>query len=49
MNQYILFFLSRAVTEEDIEGQRAQFEAMRTRYPVKDAEEALQNLLKQRD
>lgn len=48
LNQYILFSLSRAVTEEDIESQRAQFEAMRHRYSEKDAEAALQNLLDER-
>ncbi|MGA1841891.1 MAG: toxin-antitoxin system HicB family antitoxin [bacterium] len=45
LNQYILFSLSRAVTEEDIESQRAQFEAMRYRYSEKAIETALQNLL----
>ena len=49
LNQYILFSLSRAVTEEDIESQRAQFVAMRHRYSGKNAEEALQNLLDERN
>jgi len=48
LNQYILFSLSRAVTEEDIESQRAQFEAMRHRYSEKNAEEALKKLLEER-
>ena len=34
--------------EEDIESQRAQFEAMRHRYSERDAETALQNLLGER-
>ena len=48
MNQYVVLALGRVVTADEISEQRSTFDAMLHRYPEKDAEAALQQLLAER-
>ena len=48
LNQYILFSLARAVTVADLTTQRRTFERLTQRFPVEEAEAALQAVLAER-
>ena len=45
LNQFLVFLLSQASAVDSVRRQRDQFEAMRSRVPKEEAEEALGQLL----
>lgn len=49
MNQYIVFALSRVTAADTTSAQRAEFEALRARYPEAAAEAALRQVLDERE
>jgi hypothetical protein len=45
LNQFLVFLLSQASAVDSVRRQRDRFEAMRSRVPKEEAEEALAQLL----
>ncbi len=48
MNQFIVYALSQVAALDSIRRQREEFDAMRSRVPDQEAEDALQELLRTR-
>ncbi len=48
LNQFLVFLLSQASAVDSVRRQREQFEAMRSRVPKDEAEDALAQLLADR-
>lgn len=48
LNQYIVFSLTRSSSVATIEVQRREFEALRSRFPEREAEDALRRVLADR-
>lgn len=48
LNQYIVFSLTRATSGAAIEAQRREFDVLRSRFSVDEAEDALRQVLAER-
>ena len=48
LNQYIVYSLTRESTLASIDGQRAEFDRLLSRYPPDEAESSLHQLLNER-